>query len=98
MISRSGLSRDSEPQSDSPMSAKESFKLLMALAANSHSSIASVDICAAFLQRKGLDREVYLEPSAEIKNQGIVWKLNNYCIVLMMQAENLVGSERCVLK
>ena len=42
-----------KPQSDSPMAAKESFKLLMALAANSHSSIASVDICAAFLQSKG---------------------------------------------
>ena len=70
----------------------------MALAANSHSSIASVDICAAFFQSKGLDREVYVEPSAEIKNQGIVWKLNNYCMVLMMQAKNLAGSERRVLK
>ena len=32
-----------KPQSDSPMAAKESFKLLIALAANFHFKIASVD-------------------------------------------------------
>ena len=48
----------------------------MALAANFHFKIASVDICAAFLQSKILDREAYVEPPADIKKQGIVWKLN----------------------
>ena len=63
-------------QSDSPTAAKESFKLLMALSANYHFKIASVDIRAAFLQSKVLDKEVYVEPLSEIKKQGIVWKLN----------------------
>ena len=58
------------------MAAKESFKLLMALSANFHFKIASVNIRAAFLQRKVLDREVYIEPPSDIKKQGIVWKLN----------------------
>ena len=65
-----------KPQSDSPTAAKESFKLLMALSANFHFKIASVDIRAAFLQSKVLDREVYVEPPSDIKKQGIVWKLN----------------------
>lgn len=63
-------------QSDRPTAAKESFKLPMALSANFHFKIASVDIHAAFLQSKDLDREVYIEPLSYIKKQGIVWKLN----------------------
>ena len=58
------------------MAAKESFKLLLALAANFHFKVASVDIFAAFLQSIVLDREVYVEPPSDIKKQGIVWKLN----------------------
>ena len=48
----------------------------MALSANFYFKIASADIRAAFLQSKVLDREVYVEPPADIKKQGIVWKLN----------------------
>ena len=44
------------------MAVKESFKLFIALAANFHFKIASVDIRAGFLQSKVLDREVYVEP------------------------------------
>ena len=47
----------------------------MAFSANFHIKIA-FDICAAFLQSKVLDREVYVEPLSDIKKQGIVWKLN----------------------
>ena len=71
-----GFQETLKPQSDSPTAAKESFKLLMALAANFHFKLASVDIRAAFLQSKVLDREVFVEPPADIKKQGIVWKLN----------------------
>ena len=38
--------------------------------------MASVDICAAFLQSKVLDRDVFVEPPSDIKKQGIIWKLN----------------------
>ena len=71
-----GFQETLKPQSDSPRALKESFKLLMALAANFHFKLASIDIRAAFLQSKVLDREVYVEPPADIKKNGIVWKLN----------------------
>ena len=64
-----------KPQSDSPIAAKESFKLLMALLANFHFKLASVHICAAFLQSKVLDRDIFVEPPSDIKKQGIIWKL-----------------------
>ena len=48
----------------------------MALLENFHFKLASVDIRAAFLQSKVLDREVFVEPPSDIKKQGIVWKLN----------------------
>ena len=56
----SGFQESLKPQSDSPMAAKESFKLLTALSANFGFKLASVDICAVFLQSKVLDREVFL--------------------------------------
>ena len=52
---------------DSPTAAKESFKLLMALSANFGFKIASVDICASFIQSKVLDREVFVDPPPDIK-------------------------------
>ena len=38
-----------KPQSDSPTASKESFKLLMVVAANNNFKLASVDIRATFL-------------------------------------------------
>merc|ERR1711962_1747485 len=49
-----------QPQSDSPTAAKESFKLLVALAANQNFKVVSMDIRAAFLHAKKLDREVFV--------------------------------------
>ena len=65
-----------KPQSDSPSVSKESFKLFMAVAANSRFRLASVDIRAAFLQSRTLDRDVFVEPQLDIKKPGIVWRLN----------------------
>ena len=48
----------------------------MALSANFHFKLASVDIRAAFLQSKVLDRDVFVEPPSDIKKQGIIWTLN----------------------
>ena len=67
-----GFQEALKPQSDSPTAAKESFKLLMALSANFHFKLASVDIRAAFLQSKVLDRDVFVEPPSDIKKQGII--------------------------
>ena len=62
-------------QSDSPTVSKESFKILMAISANSDFKLASVDIRAAFLQSWTLDWDVPMQPPADITKPGIIWKL-----------------------
>merc|ERR1712089_60158 len=70
-----GFKEIDQPQSDSPTAAKESFKLLLALSANFGFKIVSMDIRAAFLQAKTLDREVFVRPPRDIEKPGIIWKL-----------------------
>ena len=47
----------------------------MAIAANSDFKLASVDIKAAFLQSKTLDRDVFILPPSDIKKPGMIWRL-----------------------
>ena len=47
----------------------------MALAANQNFKVVSMDIRAAFLQAKKLDREVFVRPPDDIKKEGNIWKL-----------------------
>ena len=70
-----GFQELDQPQSDSPTVAKESFKLLMALSANFNFKIVSMDIRAAFLQAKTLDREVFVRPPKDQEKEGVIWKL-----------------------
>ena len=51
--------------------------MYFALAANEGFKLRSIDIRAAFLQTKGLDREVYMEPPKDVKKQGKIWKIKN---------------------
>ena len=70
-----GFQEREQPQADAPTVAKESFKILMALAANKNFKVVSMDIRAAFLQANKLDREVFMKPPDDIKKEGKVWKL-----------------------
>ena len=47
----------------------------MAVAANNGFKLASLDIRAAFLQSKTLDRDVFIKPPGDIKKPGVIWKL-----------------------
>merc|ERR1712089_62769 len=49
--------------------------MLMAVAANSRFKLASVDIRAAFLQSKVLDRYVFVKPPSDVKKPGWIWRL-----------------------
>jgi hypothetical protein len=51
------------------------MKMFFAVAANEGFKLRSIDIRAAFLQAKILDREVYLEPPKDVKKEGKIWKL-----------------------
>ena len=70
-----GFQETLKPQSDSPPTSKESFKTLMAIAANSNFKLASVDIRAAFLQSRTLDRDVFMLPPPNIRKPGVLWRL-----------------------
>ena len=60
---------------DSPTVDRTTVKFMLALAANQGFEIRAVDISAAFLQGRELDREVYVKPPPEFKKPGTVWKL-----------------------
>ena len=49
--------------------------MYFAFAANEGFRLRSIDIRVAFLQAKGLDREVYMEPPKDVKKEGKIWKL-----------------------
>ena len=70
-----GFLEEEKPQSDSPTMLRESLKMYFAIASNEGFKIRSVDIKTAFLQAKGLEREIYMEPPKDIKKEGKIWKL-----------------------
>ena len=45
------------------------------MAANQDFKLRSIDIRAAFLQARELDRDVFLMPPKDIRKEGYVWKL-----------------------
>ena len=55
---------------------RESLKIMLAIASSRNYVINSIDIKAAFLQGKRIDREVYLKPPKEANAEGKLWKLN----------------------
>ena len=77
-----GFQEAMKPQSDSRTVSKESLKILLALAANNRFKLASVDIRAAFLQSRTLDRDVFMEPPPDICKEGIIWRLKKPLYVL----------------
>ena len=57
-----GFQEKEAPQSDSPTMLRESMKLFFSVAANEDFKLRSMDIRAAFLQAKELDRDVFVMP------------------------------------
>ena len=49
---------------------RELLKLYFAVATNEGFRLTSIDIRAAFLQARGFDCEVFLEPPKDIKSEG----------------------------
>ena len=47
----------------------------MAVAANNGFKLASVDIRVAFVQSRPLDRDVFMKPLPDIRNEGVIWRL-----------------------
>ena len=60
------------------------MKMFFSVAANEDFKLRKIDIRAAFLQAKQLDREVFLQPPKDIKREGYVWKFKSHCMDIMM--------------
>ena len=70
-----GFQEKESPQSDSLTMLRESMKMFFSVAANEDFELRKIDIRAAFLQAKQLDRDVFLKPPKDIKKEKIIWKL-----------------------
>ena len=67
-----GFQEKESPQSDSPTMLRESMKMFFLVAANENFELRKIDIRAAFLQAKHLDREVFLKPPKDIRREEII--------------------------
>ena len=83
-----GFEEEQEIQSDSPTAAKSTLRVFFAVAANQMWKCQTIDIKAAFLQGKEIEREVYLRPPSEVKIPGYIWKLKKVAYGLDDAARN----------
>ena len=60
---------------DSPTCSKDSLRVVLSIASANNWEVNSLDVTAAFLQGKELDRDVYLRPPKEAGVSGKLWKL-----------------------
>ena len=63
-------------RSDSPTCQKDNIRILLAIAVSKQWIIHSLDIKAAFLQGKNIERELYIQPPKEFRKKSMIWKLN----------------------
>ena len=70
------------PRTESPTCTRENLRVALAIASSFGWECYSVDIKAAFLQEKTIDREVYLQPPTEAKALNKLWKWKKMCYCL----------------
>ena len=75
LVARGFEEDSSQFRTDSPTCMRESIRIMLSLAASFGWEISSMDIKAAFLQGKLIDREVYLKPPKEAGVSNKLWKL-----------------------
>ena len=67
-----------KPASDSPTAMRESFRLLMTVAAVENVEVlASIDIKAAFLNSV-MEREIYVRPPKDLRKDDVLWLLKKH--------------------
>ena len=70
-----GFQEDIDIFKDSPTCSKEGLRLSLHVIASNNWMINSIDIKAAFLQSKPIEREVFVKPPPESSDSGMLWKL-----------------------
>ena len=80
LVARGFEEKDDDFLSDSPTCAKESLRIALSIIASKKWKCQSIDIKAAFLQGRPIEREVYITPPSEAGvSPHFVWKLKT-CI------------------
>ena len=74
-----GFEEKVEARTDSPTCSRISLRLCWSMAATFRWEIRSLDVTSAVLQGNTIERDVFLEPPPEIKEEGVIWKLKR-CI------------------
>ena len=70
-----GFEEDSSFQVNSPTCSKEALRLASTLMMTKRWKCNSIDVRAAFLQGKQIERDVFIKPPPEVESKNI-WKLN----------------------
>ena len=83
-----GFEEEEEVQADAPTTAKTTLRTVLAIVANKNWSIKSIDIKAAFLQGRPIERDIYVVPPVEAKLTGKLWRLRKTAYGLIDAARN----------
>lgn len=75
LVARGYEENSADFRTDSPTCMKETLRFVLTVASSKRWNINSVDIKAAFLQGKEIDREIYLKPPKEANAKGKLWLL-----------------------
>ena len=83
-----GYEEEEKSRADSPTCNKNNIRSLLALAVSKDWVIHALDVKAAFLQGKPIDRLLYVNPPKDYRKAGVVWKLNKVVYGLTDAARN----------
>ena len=70
-----GFEEEEQHQADAPTAAKLTLRIVLTIAANEDWNIETIDIKAAFLQGRPIDRDVFVLPPEEAREEGFIWRL-----------------------
>ena len=89
-----GFEEEEEHQADAPTAAKLTLRIVLAIAANEDWNIETIDIKAAFLQGRPIDRDVFVLPPEEARREGFIWRLRKTAYGLIDAARSWFMSVR----
>ena len=87
LVARGFEDHENEERTDSPTCSKMNLRIIMIIAAAKRWRINSLDIQAAYLQGKFIERDIYLHPPTEA-NTDCLWKLKK-CVYGLNEAARM---------
>ena len=83
-----GFEESNEIQVDAPTASKAALRTVLAIGANKQWSLEHIDIKAAFLQGRKIERNVFVKPPDEAATGNKVWRLRKAAYGLVDAARN----------